>query len=212
MSAFTLMADIVIVNMLFVLSSLPIVTGGMAIRAANVVTGYMVEGRGSRYGLHYLREFRYGGGKFGGASTQWWGILVALGLGVTYQQWVIFQAGVDGPLLNLAQGLTLSGILIITGISVWFFALQAQLDLQATPDGQQKAPLGETLGRSVILTFQQLPRTLGALLCIGAAASLPLWTSVAVWIPAYFFAVPALTLFLVQLLVAAPLGRGLASD
>ena len=54
MSAFTLMADIVIVNMLFVLSSLPIVTGGMAIRAANVVTGYMVEGRGSRYGLHYL--------------------------------------------------------------------------------------------------------------------------------------------------------------
>lgn len=208
MSAFTLMADIVIVNMLFVLSALPIVTGGMAIRAANVVTGYMVEGRGSRYGLHYLREFRYGGGTFGGASTQWWGILVVLGLGCAYQQWVIFQAGIDGPLLNLTQGLTLSGILIIAGISVWFFALQAL----PAPEGQQKAPLGETLGRSVILTFQQLPRTLGALLCIGASASLPLWTSVAVWIPAYFFAVPALTLFLVQLLVAAPLGRGLASD
>ena len=50
MSAFTLLADIVILNMLIVCSSLPIVTGGAALRAANVVVGDMLQGIGSRYG------------------------------------------------------------------------------------------------------------------------------------------------------------------
>ena len=68
MSAFTLLADIVILNMLIVCSSLPIVTGGAALRAANVVVGDMLQGIGSRYGLQYLREFR----NQARPATLWW--------------------------------------------------------------------------------------------------------------------------------------------
>ena len=81
MSAFTLMADIVILNMLMILSSLPIVTGGAALRAANVVVGDMIQGLGSRYALQYLREFR----RQARPATLWWLVLLVAAAVLVYE-------------------------------------------------------------------------------------------------------------------------------
>lgn len=195
MSAFSLLADIVIVNMLLVLSSLPVVTAGMALRAANVVTGQMVQGVGSRYGLRYLKAFN----EQRGPATAWWLTLLGLGCALAYQQWVVFQAGITGVALTVIQALVLAGVFILVGISVWFFALQSV----------QRTPLAVCLSTSTLLTFRHLPRTAAAVALVAGACALPFFLNVAVWVPLYFFAVPAMTLFLIRLVLAAPLGHTL---
>ena len=56
MAVFSLFADLVVVNMLMVLSALPVLTAGAALRAGNVVIGQMVRGVGSGYGVRFVRE------------------------------------------------------------------------------------------------------------------------------------------------------------
>lgn len=196
MSAFTLLADIVILNMLIVCSSLPIVTGGAALRAANVVVGDMLQGIGSRYGLQYLREFR----NQARPATLWWLALLVAAAVLVYQQWVLFQAGVDGTALFALQALALSGAMILAGISVWFFALSSL----PTDDGLQT-----NLTRAVVLAFKHLMHTLGALAVLWLGISLVWFLPLAWAVPAVFFFVPALCVYLVRLVLAEPLGQKL---
>lgn len=196
MSAFTLLADVVILNMLIVCSSLPIVTGGAALRAANVVVGDMIQGIGSRYGLQYLREFR----NQARPATAWWLVLLVAAAVLVYQQWVLFQAGVDGAALFALQALALSGALILAGISVWFFALESL----STSDGLQTS-----LTRAVVLAFKHLMHTLGALAVLWLAISLVRFLPLVWAVPAVFFFVPALCVYVIRLVLAAPLGQRL---
>lgn len=199
MSAFTLLADVVILNMLIVCSSLPIVTGGAALRAANVVVGDMIQGIGSRYGLQYLREFR----NQARPATAWWLVLLVAAAVLVYQQWVLFQAGIDGAALFALQALALSGAMILAGISVWFFALES-LPTDAHPSG-----LRARLTRAVVLAFKHLMHTLGALAVLWLAISLVRFLPLVWAVPAVFFFVPALCVYVIRLVLAAPLGQKL---
>ena len=198
-SAFTLLADVVILNMLIVCSSLPIVTGGAALRAANVVVGDMIQGIGSRYGLQYLREFR----NQARPATAWWLVLLVAATVLVYQQWVLFQAGIDGAALFALQALALSGAMILAGISVWFFALES-LPIDAHPSG-----LRASLSRAVVLAFKHLMHTLGALAVLWLAISLVRFLPLVWAVPAVFFFVPALCVYVIRLVLAAPLGQKL---
>ncbi|MCQ4618713.1 hypothetical protein KBX10_06460 [Corynebacterium sp. CCUG 59401] len=200
MAAFTLLADIVILNMLLVVTSLPVVTGGAAWRAANVVVGDMVQGRGSRYGLMFIRHLTV---RWKSVSLYWILLLLAGAL-LVYQQFVVFQAGVDGAALTVIQGLALSGAIIIAGITVWFFAL-ASLPAEEDRDG-----FVELATAAIQNTFRFLGRTVTAVLIVAGAALVAIKLPVALSVPLVFFFIPVVALYLVRLVLARPLGQELA--
>ena len=200
MSAFTLMADIVILNMLLVVSCLPVVTGGAALRSANVVAGEMVQGRGSRYAMLYLRSLT----ERWKAATVFWVLLLVAAVALVYQQFVVFQAGVDGFALTVIQALAVAGAFIIAGVTVWFYAFAS---MGTTEDAERG--FVELASDAVLAAFRFLPRTVVAVAIVAGAgwlvASLPIAWSV----PLTFFIVPGLALYLIRLVLATPLGQRL---
>lgn len=199
MAAFTLLADIVILNMLLVATSLPVVTGGAAWRAANVVVGDMVQGRGSRYALQFIRQLTV---RWKTVSLYWVLLLLAGGL-LVYQQFVVFQAGVTGVALTVIQALALAGAFIITGISVWFFALTS------LPPGGDELSFRALAAHAIQLVFRFLDRTALAVAILVGAVWLVATLPVALSVPLAFFFVPAVALYLVRLVLASPLGQEL---
>lgn len=206
MAAFNLFADIVIVNMLLMVASLPVITGGAAMRAANVVVGDMVQGKGSRYGLAFIRQLTV---EWKNATIYWLGLLAAIAL-LVYQQFVVFQAGVTGVALIVIQGLALAGAFIIAGISVWFFALASLQSSDAeTKEIESDQALAQTAGTAVQCTFRYLGYTVAAVAVLVAAVVVTVKLPVALSIPLVFFLIPAVALFLVRLILALPLGQEL---
>ena len=218
MAAFTLLADIVILNMLLVVTSLPLITGGAAWRSANVVVGEMVQGRGSRYGLMFIRQLTV---RWRAVSV-FWVLLLGAGSLLVYQQFVVFQAGVDGFALTLIQALAVAGAFIIAGISVWFFAL-ASLDStgagvgdgrsgSSDGSGAEDAPdprFTQLVAASIQNTFRFLGRTVVAVAVVAGAAWVVVKLPIAFSAPLVFFFVPAVALYLVRLVLAGPLGQEL---
>lgn len=207
MAAFTLLADIVILNMLLVVTSLPVVTGGAAWRAANVVVGDMVQGRGSRYALQFIRQLTM---RWKMASLYWVLLLLAGGL-LVYQQFVVFQAGVTGFALTAIQALALAGAFIIAGISVWFFALAslpAHRGGSSVGNGDELA-FHSLATQAIQLVFRYLGRTSVAVAIFVGAVWLVTALPVALSVPIVFFFVPAVALYLVRLVLAGPLGQEL---
>lgn len=208
MAAFTLLADIVILNMLLVVTSLPVVTGGAAWRAANVVVGEMVQGRGSRYALMFIRQLTVRWK----AVSLFWVLLLAAGALLVYQQFVVFQAGVDGFALTVIQALALAGAFIIAGISVWFFALASVGSVHSGSSGAENSPapgFAQLATSSIQHTFQFLGRTLIAVAVVAGAVWLVVKLPLAFSVPLVFFFVPAVALYLVRLVLAGPLGQEL---
>lgn len=197
MSAFTLMADIVILNMLLVVSSLPVVTGGAALRAANVVAGEMAQGRGSRYALMYLQSLT----SRWKAATAFWVLLLVAAVALVYQQFVVFQSGVNGFALTVIQALAAAGTFIIVGVAVWFYALASV--------GDAERGFAELGSDAVVAAFRFLPRTLAAVAVAAGAGWLVVALPVAWSVPLAFFIVPGLALYLIRLVLAAPLGQTL---
>lgn len=204
MAAFTLLADLVILNMLLVVTSLPVITGGAAWRAANVVVGEMVQGRGSRYALQFIRQLTV---RWKTVSLYWVLLLVACGL-LLYQQFVVFQAGVTGFALTSIQALALAGAFIITGISVWFFALASLLTQRGAGFGDELA-FRALAANAIQLVFRFLGRTTVAVAILVGAVWLVVTLPVALSVPLVFFFVPAVALYLVRLVLAGPLGQEL---
>lgn len=205
MAAFTMLADVVIVNMLLVVTSLPVVTGGAALRAANAVVGDMVQGRGSRPGLAFIRQLTHAWKP----ATFYWLILLAAGAFLTYQQFVVFQAGIDGAALTVIQALALAGAFIIAGISVWFFAL-VSVGTGSTGAGRSPAPgFSQLAALSIQHTFRFLGRTVAAVAVVAGAVWVVVKLPLAFSVPLVFFFGPAAALYLVRLVLAAPLGQEL---
>lgn len=211
MAAFTLLADIVILNMLLVVTSLPVVTGGAAWRAANVVAGEMVQGRGSRYALMFIRQLTVRWR----AVSLFWVLLLAAGALLTYQQFVVFQAGVDGFALTLIQALAVAGAFIIAGISVWFFALASVDSVGSAGAGGSGDESSEAMSFqdlaawSIQNTFRFLGRTVVAVAVVAGAVWVVVKLPLAFSVPLVFFFVPAVALYLVRLVLAGPLGQEL---
>lgn len=200
MSAITLMADIVILNMLLVVSCLPIVTVGAAVRAASAVARDMAAGIGSRYHMQFFREL----------TSRWkpvsvlWVILALLGALLTYQQFVVFQAGVGGAALTVIQALALSGAFIIAGISVWFFGL-------ASTRGDERE-LSDLFTGATLMAFRFLGRTVASVAILVGAFTVIVALPFAWSVPLTFFFVPAFAIYLIRLVIAGPLGEQLGAD
>src|SRR5690625_7528634 len=73
-AALSLFADLVIVNVLLVITCFPVFTGGMSLRTAHAVTGQMVREEGSRRGSAFVRGLL----TRPGVNTAWWLISLAV--------------------------------------------------------------------------------------------------------------------------------------
>lgn len=150
--AVSLAADIVIVNILMVVTSLPIVTIGPSLRAGSVVITQLIAEEGSSPARTYFSELK----KHWVPSTIWGLVVVALLLLARYEVSVIDHVGLGAVGTALKVGLV-SGIIIIAGISLWFFYLEAI---------QPKRFL-EAFHDAAITSILQLPRTLCGLAMLG---------------------------------------------
>lgn len=152
--SFMLAADIVVVNVLMVVTSLPLVTAGASMRAGNFVISQLVADEGSRPARTYLREFR----SQWRTSTMWWLILLALGaLGAV--EWWLLSGGTSGGFLPLVlrAGLVSAGLLLVS-ISAWLFYLEAR-----TP-----RRLRDAFVSAALAALRSLPATLVALVLATA--------------------------------------------
>lgn len=184
-----LAADIIVVNVLMILTSLPILTAGASFRAANYVISQLIEEEGSQPARTFLTQFT----KHVKASTLWWLIAVLLGsLGLL--EWLMLDAVEVGANADFAfrAGL-MSAALIVAGISLWFFYFEAKRPRDFTT----------TFTDSALAALRFLPRTLVGVTMLALPAAL------AVVVPERWFAIVgfyliiglALTLYLFQLLV-----------
>ncbi|MGV0361003.1 ABC transport system MusEFGK2I component MusI [Corynebacterium minutissimum] len=116
----SLFADLVIVNVLVVITCFPVVTGGMSLRTAHEVTGHMVREEGSRRGSAFIRNLL----TRPWTNTAWWLIcLAAVGL-AAYEFAIIARADL-GHMGIVLRAALISGLIVLSCISVWFFHLDA---------------------------------------------------------------------------------------
>ncbi|MBT1173091.1 YesL family protein [Bifidobacterium sp. MA2] len=110
------LVDAIWVNILMVVTSLPIVTAGAALSAGFDATRRSLAGEGGGVTRHYFRAFR---ANFAKATLLWLPFLI-VGAGLAYA-WVVLQIT---PLLVPKFGLT---ALWLIGFE-WAFALQSRFD------------------------------------------------------------------------------------
>lgn len=118
MQAVSLAADVVIINVLLIVCSLPLVTAGAATTAAHgaLLEAVREEDSGkpvrSFFG-HFRRTWRVGG--LGGL------LVIGLGLLLAWEYWALGR--MDGGAAFLAQAAVVAGAILVTLWSVWFFPL-----------------------------------------------------------------------------------------
>lgn len=158
-AAWSLLADLVIINLLMIATSFPFVTAGASTRAGAVVVRDMVREEGSAPARRFLRALLSNWR----TPTLWWFITVVISCGVGYELYVISRADLGGVGMVFTAGV-LSGSLLLLGITAWVYPLCALSDAPT--------PLRRTLAMAAALSIRNLPRTAAAIaaLLIAPAA------------------------------------------
>lgn len=186
----SLFADLVIVNVLLVITCFPVVTGGMSLRTAHEVLGEMVREEGSRRGSVFVRRIL----TRPAPNTAWWLLcLLLVGL-AAYEFAVIAQADMGSMGLVLRAAL-ISGLIVLGCVSVWFF----HLDSAGLSFTQRCA---QAMTRAVA----HLPRTVLAILPAALMILFPFFAP-GQWGSYLFFLTavgPALAIYLAELALQWP--------
>ena len=186
----SLFADLVIVNVVLVITCFPVVTGGMSLRTAHEVIGEMVREEGSRRGSAFVRRIL----TRPAPNTTWWLLcLLLVGL-AAYEFAVIAQADLGSMGLVLRAAL-ISGLIVLGCVSVWFF----HLDRPGLSFTQRCA---QAMTRAVT----HLPRTVLAILPAALMILFPLFAPGQWGSYLFFLAVvgPALAIYLAELALQWP--------
>lgn len=189
-AALSLFADLVIVNVLLVITCFPVVTGGMSLRTAHAVTGQMVREEGSRRGAAFVRGLL----TRPGTNTAWWLICLALGALAAYEFAIIAKAGF-GTMGVVLRAALVSGLLVLGCISVWFFHLDAP-----------GLSFSQRCTAAMTKAVAHLPRTLVAVSPAALLVLFPLFFPAQWGGYAFFLAVlgPALAVYLAELVLQWP--------
>lgn len=219
-----LAADLVIVNLLLLVTSLPIVTAGAALRSANFVIGQLVHEEGSKPARTFFREFK---NQWKPASI-WWLILVGLAIFGAYDLLVLTRAQLDPTIDLFFRAALLAGFIVLAGISAWFFALAAgwgKTDLGAPSTDSRKLPASQVAANRVaaapsfkelfmaasLYAIRHLPLTLVAIIIL-MAPGVVLVVYPKVWGTLLFFYLVfgmAFSIYLIHLVFRRSLERGL---
>ncbi|AZA12076.1 MusI family membrane protein [Corynebacterium gerontici] len=149
-AALALFAELVIINILALLCSLPLVTIGAAAKATATMTAQLVREEGSKTIGPFFQAFR----RHAAPSLAWGLIVLAAMLLALYELAVLNNAGIEGTVGMLLRAGLLSGLLVIAAICVWFFPLQEN----------GRLGFAQGVSRATQMAVLYLPRTLGSLL------------------------------------------------
>ncbi|MDO5029738.1 MAG: DUF624 domain-containing protein [Corynebacterium sp.] len=195
-AAWSLLADLVIINILMIATSFPVLTGGIATRTGAVVTRNMVRDEGSNATRTYFQSLT----RNWRTPTIWWLLLLLLTCGISYELYVISRAdlGTTGMIFNAG---VISGALILLGITAWFFPLCALDD--------DHMPLGRTLATAAGLAIRHLPRTALAVLAMAIVPLAIFFFPTHLWAIVTYWALigRAMSWYLVQLAVEPALPK-----
>lgn len=197
-SALSLAADLVIINVLFVVSCFPVFTVGLSARTAHQVIGQMVREEGSRPARTFIRNLMSRP-----VPAFAWGIialtLVALGL---YELVVFNRAGLSTGLRIALTASLLSGLLLFTGITQWFFHLEGRAaEVHAAAPQAPEVTFSQRFTQSVQSCFGRIGQTAMAVLPWVALVGLPLVAPSGLGMVVFFYLVigPALAIYLSEL-------------
>ncbi|OKL47338.1 DUF624 domain-containing protein [Boudabousia marimammalium] len=119
--AFDAAADLVIVNVLLIVSSLPLVTVGAAGRAAHLALRALAQARGDAPVWRiFFRE-----GRRGWRMSAAWGVLTVLVAGVALVEWLWLAVLPAGTLVTVLRAGIVAGCFVFVVLSLWFMSLQA---------------------------------------------------------------------------------------
>lgn len=167
----TKVGDLILVNVLFILCSLPIVTLGASAAALHKVAQAIVMDTETGVLMPFFRAFRE---NFKQATVLWLGELVIAAALVCYKMIFAgyFPAGV-ASVLNV--------VLLVIGLLLLCVAVYA-LPLMVRYENS----LGELLKNAAILSIIKLPRTVG-LAALALIMPVTFWLSVPIFIDTLFF-------------------------
>lgn len=192
MQALALAADVVLVNVLLILTSLPVVTAGAVLAASHATLLELINDEGSGVVRTYLRHFRASWK----AATLGWFIVLGAGLLLAWEFWALGR--MDGWGALAAQTGVIVGVLLLAIWAVWFFPLAGKA-----------LPFRRAGKLAALLGVGHLPRTALALVFLTIPALLlyldpSIW---AIWLAAMAILGFALPLYLVILVIRGPLSR-----
>ena len=192
MQALGLMADVVIVNLLIMVCSLPVVTAGAAIAAGHGTLLEMVREEGSRTVATFFRHFR----SSWRTATVGWLLLLAVGAVLVWEYWALGRW--DGGAAFAAQAAVVAGLILVGLWAAWFFPLASR--------GERFWP---TAKLSALLGVGKLPRSIAAMVIMALPAILLLLnpTGWALWLAVMVILGLALVIYLVDLVVVGVLDR-----
>ena len=160
----TKLADLMILNILFLVTSLPVVTVGAAWTALSYVTLKMVRDEEGAIVRSYFRAFRQ---NFRQATVLWLGVL-AIGAVLVLDFRVLSGAEAAwAGFLRLALGLLAAALVMILQ---YLFPVLARFD----------ASLKDTLKNAALLALAHLPKTALMTAAAVGAAVISLWNSLTV--------------------------------
>ena len=184
--------EAIIINVLFVLFCLPVITVGASVAGAHAALLQQLREEGSSPAKTFWNTFKE---TFWRATISWLLILVFLLL-AAWEIWAIgrMDLGLAG---TIATVLSITGTILILGFAVWYFPYISQY----------KAPIGSATKRSALLAFRYLPRTLLALALLLIQPAILYFNPdiLGVLVFASLLILPAAILYLHDILLAAPL-------
>ncbi|MGI5951745.1 MAG: DUF624 domain-containing protein [Brooklawnia sp.] len=205
--ALGLATDLVLLNLLLVLVSLPVVTAGAGLVGCLVVCLGMVTGDGVRPRRTFFTAFAHG---LVPATVAWLGTLALAGL-------MVWEWLVAGQLISAAATLAIRAVLLLAAlllgmVSTWFWPLLARRATAGNP--VRLAELAPLLRTALLASIKYLPRSLlgmlivvipplAGLVSVQVGVRLLLWFVLIGW---------ALASYLVVLVLRHPLGIEVAPD
>lgn len=205
--ALSLTTELVVLNLVLVLTSLPLVTAGAGLAACVVSCLRIVQGTGGSSLRNYFAAWRRG---FLPATIGWLATLALTGLLVW--EWLI-----AGQLISAGAALAIRAVLLLVGllvclVSIWFWPLLAiRISADESVRLAELLPLARTallasikyLPRSLLgVVIVALPLVIG-LFSVEIGARLLIWFGLIGW---------ALASYLVVLVLRRPLGIELPAD
>ena len=191
--ALALAADIVVVNLLLIVSMIPVLSAGAGLRAATAVLQGLIRQDLSRPAAQFWWHFR----QRPRASTLGWLIVLALGLLAGYEWAVISAAGLDGVVAALLRAGIFSALLLAAAVYLWLLVLETTRPYPTS--------FRQGLSHALAAAVSTLPRTLLGLLPGVFILAMPLYAPVAwrVLAPLWFALGPGFALYLALLISGA---------
>lgn len=190
--------EAIIINVLFLLFCLPVVTVGASVAGAHGALLQQLREEGSSPAHTFWDTFKK---TFWRATGAWLSILVLL-LVAAWEIWAIgrMDLGLPGTIATI---LSITGIILILGFAVWYFPYISQY----------RAPMGSASKRAALLAIRFLPRTL---VCLALVLIQPVILYLnpdilGVLVFANLIIIPAAIIYVHDLLLVAPL-KAFGSD